>query len=161
MEIRTIEPRDFVEVATLENENWTIVSTPIKLVSNAEIIANRILQGMNYFLAINDDSKILGVLNYGPRHNTDTAAHVMTFGIMTVKKARRQGVSSALINFFFDFARKNEIKKITIEVLSTNSAAILLYEKLGFVCEGKQKAEFYLNNQYVDNLFYAYFLEEI
>ncbi|XOW23768.1 hypothetical protein QK911_03630 [Lactococcus lactis] len=28
MEIRKIEPRDFVKVAQLENENWTLASTP-------------------------------------------------------------------------------------------------------------------------------------
>ena len=35
MEIRKIEPRDFVKVAQLENENWTLASTPHVMDSSA------------------------------------------------------------------------------------------------------------------------------
>lgn len=43
MEIRKIEPRDFVKVAQLENENWTLASTPHVMDSSAEKIIGKIM----------------------------------------------------------------------------------------------------------------------
>ncbi|WP_252899621.1 hypothetical protein [Lactococcus fujiensis] len=41
MEIRKIEPHDFAEVARLENENWTLDSTPHTMNSSAESIMKK------------------------------------------------------------------------------------------------------------------------
>ena len=67
MEIRTIEPRDFVEVATLENQNWTLQETPHLMAATAGQIMNKVLSGTTYLVAI-EDEKIVGVLDYKPRH---------------------------------------------------------------------------------------------
>lgn len=164
MEIRTIEPRDFATVAQLENENWTKISTPVDMNSTVEQIMEKVLKGMQYFLAVDENSgEILGVLDCGPRHphpRVSSGNHVMTFGVMTVEKARGKGIAQALILHLIDFVKSDGVKKLSIEALSTNPAALKLYEKLGFVQEGCQKAEFYLDGKYVDNLIYAYFIDE-
>ena len=159
MEIRKIEPRDFARVAQLENENWTAESTPIIMNSSAESIMDRVLKGMNYLLAT-ENGKIVAILDYNQRHALVAERKVIAFGLMTIKNQRRKGIAQRLIQYFLELAKKEGYRKISIEVLSTNSPAIHFYEKLGFICEGRQKAEFYLNDHYVDNLFYAYFLEE-
>lgn len=127
MEIRKIEPRDFVKVAQLENENWILASTPHVMDSSAEKIIGKIMTGTTYFLAVEND-EILGILDYGPRHKSEFGRHTVTFGIMTAQEARGKGVATTLINFFIDFAKKEGFKKITIQVMGSNPAALKLYK---------------------------------
>lgn len=159
MEIRRIEPRDFTTVAALENENWISASTPVDVDSTAENIIGKVLKGASYLLAV-EDEKILGVLDYSPRHSHKNGQAVLTFGVMTIKEARNRGIARRLILHFLEFAKNKDYQKISIEVLSTNPSAISLYESLGFTREGLQKAEFFIDGKSVDNLLYAYFLNQ-
>lgn len=159
MLIRKIEPRDFALVAQLENENWTLVSTPHVMNSSAEKIVEKITKGMGYFLA-EEDGEILGVLDYGPRHKSDFGQHVVTFGVMTVETARGKGVATALIQHFLKFARHEGYKKITIQAMGSNPEALKLYKKLGFMVEGHLRSEFFINGHYVDDYTLAFYLDK-
>jgi RimJ/RimL family protein N-acetyltransferase len=44
------------------------------------------------------------------------------------------------------------LHKISLEVLSTNTRAINLYNKLGFIKEGIKREEIYKNNKWVDSI---------
>lgn len=159
MRIRKIEPRDFAKVAELENKNWTSLSTPVIMASTAEKIMEKVLKGTTYFLAVNDeDTEILGILDSHVRHGVIAGAHVITFGLMTDELARHQGVAHELLAHFLDYAKSEDFRKVSIEVLGDNPVAQHLYESFGFVLEGREKEEFYLDGHYVDNLHYAYFL---
>jgi len=46
-------------------------------------------------------------------------------------------------------------RKLTLRVLSTNAAAIALYERLGFTREGVLRNEFIINGGYVDDILMA------
>ncbi len=52
---------------------------------------------------------------------------------------RRQGVATKLLSALFDAAAEEGIKDITLEVRPSNTAAITLYEGLGFRQEGLRK----------------------
>lgn len=159
IKIRKIEPRDFAMVAELENKNWSLISTPHVMHSSAEKIIEKITNGMNYFLA-EEDGEILGVLDYGPRHKSEFGQHVVTFGLMTVEKARHKGVATMLLHFFIDFARQEGYQKITIQAMGSNPEALRLYDKLGFVEEGRLRKEFFIKGKYVDDCILAYYLDE-
>ncbi|MQW22729.1 MULTISPECIES: GNAT family N-acetyltransferase [unclassified Lactococcus] len=159
MEIRKIEPRDFAEVAKLENENWTLASTPHVMDSTVEKVMKKILDGESYLLAVEDD-KILGFLDYSVRHRSKYGKHVATFGVMTVKEARHKGVASSLIKHFFDIAKSEKFKKITIQVMGSNPEALQLYRNLGFIEEAHLKKEFYINGNYVDDYSFVYYLDK-
>ncbi len=159
MQIRKIEPRDFATVAMLENANWTLKATPHLMNSSAQTIMEKILKGTTYFLAIEQD-EILGFLDFGPRHHSEFGQHVVTFGIMTVEKARKKGIATALIHHFIDFARHEGYKKITIQVMGSNQAGLQLYRKLGFVEEVCLRKEFYINGEYIDDYSFAYYLDK-
>ncbi|MGY3736716.1 N-acetyltransferase family protein [Lactococcus taiwanensis] len=150
MNIRKIEPRDFAIVAQLENKNWTLDSTPHVMESSAEKIIEKITHGMGYFLAV-EDEKILGVLDYGPRHKSEFGQHVITFGVMTDENARGKGVASRLIQFFIEYARKEGYQKITIQAMGSNPQALALYKKLGFIEEGRLRNEFFIHGRYIDD----------
>ncbi|HEY8443756.1 MAG TPA: ribosomal protein S18-alanine N-acetyltransferase [Clostridia bacterium] len=58
---------------------------------------------------------------------------------------RRQGIARELIVYLLDILKDIRIKKITLEVRVSNTAAINLYKSLGFVIEGVRKK--YYNDQ--------------
>lgn len=63
----------------------------------------------------------------------------------------------SFINFIFDYKQLN---KITLEVLETNTRAINLYNKLGFVYEGQKRNEVLKNGKYVDSIIMSILKEE-
>ena len=157
MKIRPIEPHDFAYVAKIENQNWTLKSTPFVINSSAEKIMKKILKGTRYLLA-EEEGVILGVLDYGPRNKSEFGSHVITFGVMTVQEARGKGVATQLIQHLIHEARTEKYEKITINAMSSNPTAIALYERLGFQLEGRLKKEYFIDGAYVDSLIYAYYL---
>jgi ribosomal protein S18 acetylase RimI-like enzyme len=56
-------------------------------------------------------------------------------------KLRSQGVGTALIEHFFNFAKTNKYKNIFLEVVDTNPEAKRLYHRLGFAI--KKREHFY------------------
>lgn len=159
MKIRKIEPRDFAKVADLENQNWKLDATPVVMDSSAQTIMEKLLKGTTYLLAVSEETdEILGVLDFSARHPFVSSKHVVTFGLMTVEKARGKGVATALLTDFITEVRKEGYKKITMNVLSSNPAAIKLYEKFGFAKEGVLHQEFLINHHYIDDLIYAFYL---
>ena len=57
---------------------------------------------------------------------------------------RRQGAGTALLKRVFEFAVEEKLRFVSLEVRVSNSAAVSLYEKLGFTTEGRRK-DFYRN----------------
>lgn len=49
---------------------------------------------------------------------------------------RRKGVATRLLNEVIDYAKKHDIKRLTLEVRVSNAPAIALYKKLGFKMDG-------------------------
>lgn len=60
------------------------------------------------------------------------------------EKYRRRGVAAALLNALVHCAQMREMTMLTLEVRPSNTPAIALYEKFGFVREGERK-NFYTN----------------
>ncbi len=57
---------------------------------------------------------------------------------------RRTGTATALMNKLMELAARKGAEAFTLEVRSKNTAAVRLYEKLGFVTEGVRK-DFYIS----------------
>ncbi|WP_459479684.1 GNAT family N-acetyltransferase [Clostridium saccharoperbutylacetonicum] len=63
------------------------------------------------------------------------------------------GIGSALMEELIQFAKKHSIiKNISLGVKASNSKAIRLYEKYGFVKVGVHKNYFYVNGSYDDEI---------
>ncbi|MFV0556439.1 MAG: GNAT family N-acetyltransferase [Lactovum sp.] len=160
--IRQMEPKDFAKVAKLENKNWTSYETPAIIDSSVERYIDEIQSGIRYFLAVEETSdEIFAVLVLFDKHrNLSTNHKVLTFSPMVIKSARGQGLGKFLLEFILDYAKDEGYHKISISVLSTNKVAINIYESANFVIEGIEHKEFFLNDIWVDNIIYAYFLKE-
>ncbi len=59
--------------------------------------------------------------------------------VTTAEACRGKGVAHALLEHLMQAAGEQGIVAFTLEVRAGNTAAIALYEKLGFVCEGRRK----------------------
>ncbi len=59
--------------------------------------------------------------------------------VTTAEACRGKGIAKGLLEQLMQAAKEQGIVAFTLEVRAGNAAAIALYEKLGFVCEGKRK----------------------
>ena len=71
-----------------------------------------------------------------------------------VKEWRGRGVGAALLEALLEWAAASPIiERVCLEVFATNDRAIRLYEKLGFVEEGRRQRDIKLGpGRYVDTV---------
>ncbi|MFA6689278.1 MAG: GNAT family N-acetyltransferase [Sphaerochaetaceae bacterium] len=105
-----------------------------------------------YLLAL-EGERIIGSLNFiaGSRPRI---AHAGEFGISVRRDCWNQGVGSALLSAFLNWAHGAEtgIRKINLVVRADNVSAIGLYKKFGFVEEGRTSRLFRFNDSFVDGV---------
>ena len=88
-------------------------------------------------------------------------AHVLVINGLAVDPARQGcGIGRRLVTAALDEALRRGARKVSLRVLAPNSRARRLYESCGFTQEGVLRGEFLLNDEYVDDLFMARFLED-
>jgi RimJ/RimL family protein N-acetyltransferase len=81
----------------------------------------------------------------------DLLARHAEAGINLERKARGRGIGTAAINQLveFGFVRHN-LRRIHLQAISSNVAAIRAYEKAGFVIEGRQRQHAWVRGAYED-----------
>ena len=52
---------------------------------------------------------------------------------------RRMGIGTRLVNEVIEYAKKHDIRRLTLEVRASNAPAIALYENMGFKKEGVRR----------------------
>jgi GNAT superfamily N-acetyltransferase len=92
------------------------------------------------YIIAEEDDKIVGVC-YIDVSFLDLRC--IRLGDMIVhKEYRKQGIGSAILKWIINYSNQNKIKKIWMWAQEELVEAIKLYEKNGFVLEGRQKAQF-------------------
>jgi ribosomal protein S18 acetylase RimI-like enzyme len=100
--------------------------------------------------------RVLGYIRLKPPSPLPENAHVMyVAGIAVDPAARGRGIATALIEAAERHAADHGARKLSLRVLSSNSAAIRLYERLGFGSEGTLAEEFLIDGRYVDDVLMA------
>ncbi len=77
-------------------------------------------------------------------------SHRAELGISILKSEWNNGIGTKLMEYLIDYAKKQGIEIINLEVRSDNSAAIHLYEKYGFKRCGSIPAFFKIDEEYID-----------
>lgn len=105
------------------------------------------------FLALTSD-RVIGMLDF---HGFPKAqqAHAGSFGMSVAKAARGTGVGKELLKTLVVWAQSNGIRRIELEVFSSNDRAIQVYEKAGFVVEGRKHQAVEVDSKFVDVLLMA------
>jgi RimJ/RimL family protein N-acetyltransferase len=81
--------------------------------------------------------------------------HVADLGLMVAKERRRQGVGRALMEAAEQWAREVGVRKLELHVFPYNTAAIALYETLGYEREGLRRAHYRRTGGFLDAILMA------
>jgi len=96
--------------------------------------------------------ELAGYVLVRPAYPMPEAAHVFGIhGIVVTPELRGHGVGGALLRAAEERARSLGGRKLKLGVFATNPRAVRLYERHGFVVEGRHLAEFLIDGQYVDD----------
>lgn len=126
--IKKLEKNDINKILQIEkSQNVTILKETVILddMSNS----NNTL----YFGAIYNDI-IVGYIAI--TYVIDT---IDILSVVTMKNYENIGVATLLLEYIFNFAKKNNVNKIFLEVRTSNTKAINLYEKNNFKLISKRK----------------------
>jgi RimJ/RimL family protein N-acetyltransferase len=109
-----------------------------------------------FFVAV-VDGRLSGLLNIhrGPWPKNE---HVTEFGMACLPTCRRVGLGTALVHRALDWSGSVGARKVTLEVFSSNQAAIALYRKLGFEEEGRRRRQYLVEGELVDGIWMARWL---
>lgn len=105
------------------------------------------------FYAIKND-QVVGWIDISPSKNP-RMAHRGGLGMGLSKDIRGKGIGTKLMTAALDHAKRIGLEMIELSVYTTNTSAIALYKKLGFVEEGVQRKFRKLDGQYFDALMMA------
>ena len=99
------------------------------------------------------DGDVVGNAGLHPVGPAQRRRHVMGLGIAVATTAQGKGVGNALMQALVDYADDwAGVLRIELTVYPDNTRAIALYEKFGFVHEGRFRAYAMRNGEYVDTL---------
>jgi ribosomal protein S18 acetylase RimI-like enzyme len=105
------------------------------------------------------EGELVGYVRLKARYPLVEGAGVFAVhGLAVSPSARRRGVGSALLDAVAAEVRRRGGRKISLNVFATNTTAQRLYERHGYVVEGRQTAEFLIEGRYVDDLILAKFV---
>ncbi len=124
---RRMEEKDIEAVSKIEKQNFSMPWSPASFLE--------MLRGNHTFYVVaEEEGKIIGscgvmqVLDEGNITN-----------VVIEKESRRKGIGGAMLSFLLEEGKKQGITAYTLEVRVSNAEAVRLYEKLGFVSEGRRK----------------------
>ena len=134
LEIRPLTYADLPQVIAIERRAfptpWSLAMFVLELSKPSGIC-----------LAALEDGVIVGYLVCS---RYDTVWHLMNVAVDPVRQ--RQGIASALLVRLFDQADKPS-EQYTLEVRTSNDAAIRLYERFGFRPAGRRRAYYHDNRE--------------
>lgn len=157
--IRRADPRDAKGIIncmqSVMDERIFLVSEYYLLTERGE--QERIRSPDDLTMVSEKEGEIVGVLTV-QRGMYRKNRHTANLGIAIKAGHRRKGLGMRLIMAGIDWCSENYIKKLNLEVFSSNRNAIALYEKIGFTIEGAKKNQFNIDGKYVDDVFMTYWI---
>jgi RimJ/RimL family protein N-acetyltransferase len=101
------------------------------------------------FVALNAGEEVVGWCDI-VRLDQETFRHGWRLGMGVLQEYRGRGVGRRLAEAAIAAAKAQGAERIELEVLASNTRAIALYEKLGFVREGVKRRARKLDGEYDD-----------
>lgn len=157
-EIRDARPADAAQIVSLQEGiyregRWFVGNHA----PSADTIRRR-LQYLNphdsLYLVAERNRQLLGWLELN-RMQPERMQHVALLTIAVGAPWRRQGLAGRLLATSYAWGGRVGISKITLNVRARNTGAIELYEREGFLLEGREKHHFVTEDGFEDNLIMA------
>ena len=113
------------------------------------------LSGNDLLLVAEDGNKEIAGYIWAERGRLNRILHTAYIVVGIRESYRRQGIGTEFFKRLDEWARRNGIVRLELTVECANVAGIKLYEKNGFVVEGKRIKSMKLNGEFVDEFYMA------
>jgi len=133
-----------------ENIYITLETYPIHPANESRYI-KMLLRSGSYLAVAEHEKKIVGYCRL-ERHLASKRKHTAEIAMAILKDYRGISIGAALTKAGIAWAKDAGLHKLHLAVFSTNTAAIALYKKLGFVEEGLRKDQVCIDGQYADEI---------
>lgn len=124
------------------------------LEQSQEFVRNLFESGGIQFVALDRNGRVVGWCDIS-RPRLEGFRHCGHLGMGLLREMRGRGVGRQLAVAAIRAAQDEGIERIELEVFASNTAAIALYERLGFVREGVKRQARKIDGYYEDNLLMA------
>jgi ribosomal protein S18 acetylase RimI-like enzyme len=126
------------------------------LESSRDYVLSNIRDGVPQFVAVKGD-EVVGWCDISPGKR-EGFTHCGSLGMGLIRGHRRQGIGTRLMERTISAAKARGMERVELEVYASNTPAISLYEKRGFVHEGVKRRARKLDGVYDDILVMALFI---
>jgi len=148
-EAHIIGYRTAVDSVAREQKYLAFLEAPPLEMSRAFVLEN-IKEYRPHFVALIDDV-VVGWCDISSLHRP-VFAHAGSLGIGVIEGYRGMGIGEALMLAALQKAKDNGLTRIELTVRESNSRAIALYKKLGFVAEGLHPNAVRIDMQYENHI---------
>jgi ribosomal protein S18 acetylase RimI-like enzyme len=121
--------------------------------STRRFVGQIIEKGWSQFYAIHD-GRVVGWCDI-LRNEREGTRHSGHLGMGILPDYRGNGIGTRLISETIADAISKGITRIDLEVFASNTRAIALYRKMGFIEEGRKRRARFLDGEYDDNVVMA------
>ena len=126
------------------------------LETTREFVKSNITNNIPQYVAV-EGKRVVGWCDIIPMKGIDFS-HCGGMGMGVHKDYRGQGLGTRLLETTLDAAKEFGIERVELEVYTSNTRAIRLYEKFGFMLEGVKKKARKLDGEYYDIKVMALFI---
>ena len=138
-----------------EPEGWLITDGEWRSVGEERRYLRAIRRSSHAAVLVAEaDDRIVGRLSIS-RDPHPASRHVADVGLMVAQDARRTGVGRALMQGAEEWARAVGVTKIELHVFPYNTAALALYDDLGFRREGLRIGHYLRGGEFLDVILMA------
>ncbi|REK74889.1 GNAT family N-acetyltransferase [Paenibacillus paeoniae] len=148
---RLSEADDFPSLVELNNVLWNEENSPLPIHWDSPEEYGKFNPPGSEIVAL-CDGQLCGYVSL-QQGKMDSNIHVITLAIGVDSQFRGAGAGRLLLDAAYDWGKQHGKRKLSLRVLATNTSAIAFYEKCGFHIQGRLIEEFFLNGQYVDDIF--------
>jgi ribosomal protein S18 acetylase RimI-like enzyme len=153
--VRPARAGDESALARVDRATWNSLTSPAPPPPREWSFFNERVEIRDVLVALVDDD-VAGYVRLGRATPLGASDHVLVVAGFAVDPARqRRGIGAALLEAAAAEARARGARRLTLRVLARNEGARRLYERAGFVVEGMLRGEFFLDNEYVDDVLMA------
>lgn len=125
--VRPMETEDVSRVAELEREIFSMPWSEKAFLEEVE-------RQDRLFAVVYQGEQLAGYMGLIPSFEEADITNVAVSPLL-----RRRGIAEHMLSVVLQWGRESGINAFTLEVRAGNGAAVALYEKMGFVCEGRRK----------------------
>lgn len=151
---------DYLNIVAGQSDNLTFGLNECELneVQEMQIIQEMHHDNSSVMIVAKDGDDIVGIATLSGNKQR-RLKHRANIGISVLKEYWHQGIGSSLMAIIIGYALEHELEIIDLEVVTTNDAAIALYEKFGFEIIGTYENFMKIDDDYVDAYIMNLYLE--